>query len=216
MEMICASACLVSLFCFSMEVEHGHLLNEKAHMQRHRVGARGNVTCFPLPLQELFTQLQEQTDLEQQRNAPALPRTGAQLKDIVKVLLTGSASGIEKNIAQAHVRREVVVAMILEAKKRGHRSYACIDEKSVRQRAEALPEDGVPHEIVHLFHTDNAIDKLQPQKAATPVPGRCDAGDAFAHVRPNAVVDEKSCGDGADLNAQRVSAVEAVVERLRM
>ena len=54
-EMICASACIVSLICFTMEVERGGLLQGTAHMARHRVGARGNTTVFPLPLQELFS-----------------------------------------------------------------------------------------------------------------------------------------------------------------
>ena len=66
-EMICASACIVSLICFSMEVEHGSLLQGKAHMARHRVGARGNTTVFPLPLQELFSELSECNDAEKDR-----------------------------------------------------------------------------------------------------------------------------------------------------
>ena len=68
---------------------------------------------------------------------------------------------------------------------------------------------------MHLFQGDGDIDKLQPQKAATPISGRCEPARAFQDHRPNAVVDEKSCMDGSDLNAQRVSAMEVVVKKLR-
>ena len=47
MEMICASPCLTSMICLSMEVKNGNQFDSKLHMQRHRVGARGNATtCF--------------------------------------------------------------------------------------------------------------------------------------------------------------------------
>ena len=83
MEMICASACLVTLLSFSMEAEYGNLLQEGVHMQRHRVGARGNVTCFPLPLQELFEELQGLQELKEVGSSPALPRTGEELSHVV-------------------------------------------------------------------------------------------------------------------------------------
>ena len=57
MEMICASTCITSMICFSLEVKFGNMFNTKAMMQRHRVGARGNATSFQLPWEALLQQL---------------------------------------------------------------------------------------------------------------------------------------------------------------
>ena len=58
MEMMCASPCLTSMICFSMEVKYGNIFDSTLHMQRHRVGARGNVTTFLLPFESLLGELQ--------------------------------------------------------------------------------------------------------------------------------------------------------------
>ena len=63
-----------------------------------------------------------------------------------------------------------------------------------------------------MLANDNSIDVLRPQKAATPVPGRVTAQQAFDGVRPNMVVDEMSGGAGADVNAQDVSAIRRIAE----
>ena len=61
MEMICASPCITTLLCFSMEARYhnDHLFDEKAHMARHRIGARGNALTFPLPWEQLIDTLPE-------------------------------------------------------------------------------------------------------------------------------------------------------------
>ena len=214
-EMICASACIVSLICFSMEVERGSVLQERAHMG-YRVGARGNTTVFPLPLQELFAELTQCQEQEEEAGVPHLPRTGSELANIVKVIIKGSSQNSAKFITQAVVRRDVVVDLIMYAKKCGHRAYQFIDEAAVSARAEALPENGVPDEILHLLEKNDAsIEKLQPQKSATPVPGRVSERSAFDGVRPNAVTDEKSGDQGGDVNSKSVSAIEALVTKLQ-
>ena len=43
----------------------------------------------------------------------------------------------------------------------------------LRHRCEDLPEDGVPMEMLHLLRHDDHLDKVQVQKAATLVDGRC-------------------------------------------
>ena len=65
---------------------------------------------------------------------------------------------------QAVVRRDVVVQLIASMKKRGHRGYrhVCIDD--VEGRAQVLPHDGVPPEIVKLLPLDNLLDNIQIQK----------------------------------------------------
>ena len=86
MEMVCASPCLTTLLCFSMETRYrnDHLLDEKAHMARHRVGARGNALTFPLPWEQLIDTLQrfvaqeEDADGEEgHEKTQSLPWTGA-------------------------------------------------------------------------------------------------------------------------------------------
>ena len=58
--MILASPCFTAMTCFSLELKFGNQFETKVHMQRHRIGARGNVTCFPLPWEKIFRALQEQ------------------------------------------------------------------------------------------------------------------------------------------------------------
>eukprot|EP00972_Heterocapsa_arctica_P065871 9720888-Heterocapsa_arctica.AAC.1 len=82
LELICASVCLTSMICFSLEVKYGNLFDTTVHMQRHRVGARGNATSFPMPWQDLLVQLQNlEAEGGEPAVAPDLPRTGRQLAD---------------------------------------------------------------------------------------------------------------------------------------
>ena len=120
-----------------MGVERGSLLQGQAHMARHRVGARGNTTVFPLPLQELFTELSECKNLEKEKRVPNLPRLGPELANIVKVIIKGGSQDSKKCITQAVVRRKVLVDLIMHAKSCGHRAYQFIDdaaEKAIRAR----------------------------------------------------------------------------------
>ena len=84
-EMICCSVCITSMICFSLEVKYGNMFDSQVHMQRHRVGARGNATTFPLPWQQLLAEL-ENMDLEASRQeTPDLPKVGADLAHVVQV-----------------------------------------------------------------------------------------------------------------------------------
>ena len=79
LELICASTCLTSLIVMSLEERHGgqHLFQEAAHMLQHRVGARGNATCFLMPWQNILSSL---ADLEAAHSkGPDLPRIGSEL-----------------------------------------------------------------------------------------------------------------------------------------
>ena len=58
-EMICASVCITSMICFTLEAKYRNEragenpFDSKVHMARHRMGARGNATSFPLPWPQL-------------------------------------------------------------------------------------------------------------------------------------------------------------------
>ena len=99
----------------------------------------------------------------------------AELVHVVQVLLntndTDDRNSLARFVHQAHVRRHLVVQRILDAKARGHRAYVLVDSDRVRAKAKALPENGIPPELVHLLPNDGSISKLQVQKAATPVDG---------------------------------------------
>ncbi|CAJ1340380.1 unnamed protein product, partial [Effrenium voratum] len=218
MELICASPCVTTLICMSMEARfrsEACALDETAHMARHRFGARGNALSFPLPWEDVLKALQGEGD-----QAAALPRSGAELGQLVRVLLKTNKQGktsdaeIKGLIHQANVRREVVVNLILDMKRLGHPSFAGVDEEGVRLRAAALPADGVPPEVLKVVvqvdaDVDDAEDKLQPQKAATPCDGRQEdvaaAGATFAAQRARAVVAEGCAGE--DANEAAVAAL---------
>ena len=78
-----------------------------------------------------------------------------------------------------------------------------------------LPEDGIPKELLSFFErSDASLDKLQPQKAATPIGGRTNEIDAFKGSRPNAVTDERAGIEGGDINSKSVSAIHTLVQKL--
>ncbi|CAJ1393587.1 unnamed protein product [Effrenium voratum] len=189
MELICASPCVTTLICMSMEARfrsEAGALDEAAHMARHRFGARGNALSFPLPWEDV---LQAGGD-----RAAALPRSGAELGQLV------------------------VVNLVLDMKRLGHPSFAGADEEGVRLRAAALPTDGAPPEVLKVVAQvdadfDDAEDKSQPQKAATPCDGRQEdvaaAGATFAAQRARAVVAEGCAEEDAS------QAAAAALKKLR-
>jgi len=142
LEMMCASVCLTSMICFSMEIKYGNMFHTSVHMNRHRVGARGNVTCFPLPWEGLLDQL---TQLD--HGSPALPRTPQALADIVRVLLKSSElhdkSALKKCIAQGAIRRAVVKRTLLSARARGHPAYRALDLSEMERRLQEFGPCGV-------------------------------------------------------------------------
>ena len=113
LEAILASPCMLSLVCFSLETRHGNVMLEEARRQRFRVGARGNVTLFPLPLEDIFQELQRQAvqGLE-------LPWVGREMANAVRVVLRTSEVTDARVIAQARVQREIVVRLIEEGVRR--------------------------------------------------------------------------------------------------
>ena len=230
-ELVCASPYLTSMVLLSMEsrkkrqAEDPGIFDEKAHMARHRFGARGNAITFPMPVEEMLQALQGKLPEED----AAVPRSGAQLGQAFRVILKTNKHGcateeeIKSLVHQAVVRREagashvgvsfrvsaflsaavarqqVVVNLILDMKEKGHPSFVHLEEDKVRERAEALPEHGVPEEVLNIIPELVAEDaprddKLQPQKQAAPREAPLEdpaaAGAAFAAQRPRVVAAE--------------------------
>ena len=122
MEAFCASPCITTLVCMTMEARYedntrqeaqaAEPLNAKAHMPRHRFGARGNALTFPLPLEDLFLTLQGLSKDAEEGRPLQLPRAGTDLAHVARVLLKTNKEGatsekdIKSLIHQAVVRRE--------------------------------------------------------------------------------------------------------------
>eukprot|EP00959_Pyramimonas_sp_CCMP1952_P223071 4663617-Pyramimonas_sp.AAC.2 len=175
-----------------------------------------------MPWTDMLAQLSAAEDLAAERKPPSVPHTGAELAGIVSVIMKSggdddTAASMAKFVHQALVRRHVVVALIQGAKSRGHRAHRNVCMDAVRRKALELPENDVPAEIMRLVPLDDALDKIQMQKAATPVPrpdGLQEAADILDSTKGNAVVVEKSSFDEGDINSQRIEALRSFVQRL--
>ena len=222
LEVLSASPCLTALTCFSIEWRYlsDRSLAQDAFMNRHRLCAKGNATTFPLQWEDLLSELERLNPTAGAAATCRLPHVGDELRDKIAVLIKvgnkqEGATVPQRIIHQAVVRRHVVVGLIAAMVSRGHPAYKGVDMDAVTLRAEQLPEDGVPAEIVALFANDGTLAQVQRQKAATPV------NDAMTEeqvereftrfLKPNAVVLEKSSAGFHDINARHVSAMEDIV-----
>ena len=175
MELVCASPCITTMVCFSLEKKYRQhrMFDEKAFMNEFRVAARGNATTFPLPWENLLDILQATTDAV--GAGTPLPHTGTELKNFVSVILKSNEpveneESLSKFIHQAVVRRQVVIDLILGALARGHRGYQPLTPAAVRIRAQALPENGVPPEVIAVLANDGQLSAIKRSKAATLYP----------------------------------------------
>ncbi|CAK0866693.1 unnamed protein product [Prorocentrum cordatum] len=224
LEMICASVCVTSMVCFTLEkrCRSERTFDMETGNNMIRMAARGNATSFPMPWTDMLAQLSAAEDLAAERKPPSVPHTGAELAGIVSVIMKSggdddTAASMAKFVHQALVRRHVVVALIQGAKSRGHRAHRNVCMDAVRRKALELPENDVPAEIMRLAPLDDALEKIQMQKAATPVPrpdGLQEAADILDSTKGNAVVVEKSSFDEGDINSQRIEALRSFVQRL--
>lgn len=154
MEMLCASPCLTTMICFSLEqkLRGDRALDQDAWMNRHRMAVRGNATTFPLAWEDLLQQLQELDGEAAKRSCvAALPHTGSKLRELVSVIVKTprpqEAGDLGRIIHQARVRRAVVVRLLEDAVARGHPAFHGLCMESMYSKAQGLPEDGVPDEL---------------------------------------------------------------------
>ena len=88
LEMICASVCITSMICFTLEKKNRgeRAFDVETGMNRHRLGARGNATSFPLPWHDLLQQFKSEEQGEYAGTSD-LPHTGEELSNFVSVIL---------------------------------------------------------------------------------------------------------------------------------
>ena len=219
MELVCASPCFTAMCCFSLEKKllGDRALDQDAFMPRQRLAARGNATTFPLAWEDMLQHLETATS-QAAAGSLRLPRVGVELAETVSVIIKTMETSRDKQalsqvIHQARVRRAVVLELLFEAQRRGHPAYKHVDWAEALSRAEDLPEDGVPEEIVTLLPHDEDLSNVLRQKAATPARGAMSleavAEELGPMCKPNAVVNEKSSAGMGDVNAQQVAALEA-------
>ena len=224
LELLCASPCMTALTCFSIEWRYlqDRSLAQDALMNRHRLCAKGNATTFPLPWEDLLAEFERLGTPATNASVNMLPHVGKELSDKVAVIIkigdkTDKEAIRQQIIHQAVVRRRVVVGLIAAMVARSHPAYQGIDMAVVETRAEMLPDNDVPAEIIALPDNDGSLDQVLRQKAATPVNDQMTAEEArreFGHMlKPNAVVLEKTSAGCQDVNAQHVSALEEIVAR---
>ena len=178
MEILCASVCVTSMLCFTLEDKYsGHrAMAEFVHDNEHRMAARGNATSFPLLWQDLLKQLTEGAKIEELGRSASSPRTGEELAHVVSMFVktSNAKDDADKHMArfihQDMVRRSVVVKLIETMKRKGHRAYNNIDMNEVIAKSVALPEKHVPPEIIRLLPEDDLLSKIEVQKHKTPVP----------------------------------------------
>ena len=225
MELVCASPCFTAMACFSLEKKFlgDRAMDQDAFMPRNRLAARGNATTFPLAWEDLLQAMQGAAS-EAEHGTLKLPRVGAELARVFNVIIKSGnraedADKTAKVIHQARVRRDVVLELLEEARKRAHPAYMQLNMLEARARAEELPEDGVPPEIIALLGYDNDLDNIQRQKAATPVRESMSAEelekDFASTLKPNAVVGERTSAGMCDTNADKVLALRQLAAQSR-
>ena len=223
MEMLCASPCLTTMVCFSLEqkLRGDRALDQDQWMNRNRLVARGNATTFPLAWEDLLQQMQNlesgNKGRKREKNKGGLPHCGEALRQMASVIVKSAHAksddvDIGRVIHQARVRRQVVVQLIEAAVERGHPAFQHVEMEVMYCKAAQLPEDAVPEEVIAVLPLDNALNQIIRQKAATPV--REAMPQEFRHMmKPNAVVAEKTSVGLTDVNASHVSALQATATK---
>ena len=118
-------------------------------------------------------QLQDSERVASMGIGVSLPRAGVELANVVSILLKTAGGDQDKkasagSIHQATVRRKVVVDLIEEMQRRGHSAYKHVDMEAVKQRAEALPVDDDPPELLDCFLWMAHMTKCSPTRMRRP------------------------------------------------
>ena len=185
LELLCASPCILGLVCVVLEVDYRRdsnqsekhakeprrakynkrdMFREAAYDQHYRTAARGNASLSEVPLDDVYSGI-ERLD---QRESALLPRFGADLVGLVKVIVKSRGELPASPIAHATCRRSVVLELLEEGHNRGHKDFARLNMRRARRRVPALPEHCVMPELVHVASEDGSLTKILNQNAATP------------------------------------------------
>ena len=217
MELLCASVCHPTMISIMLECYGYDLRKEKVHMQEHRTGARGNVTAFEQSIDKLYTQF---CRLQDKGKRVDLPRRGVDLQQVVQVTLMANGSNNQlKRISIATVRRDIVLRLIHEMIRRGHRNYCDYNFEDIKSNMSSWDHvDGeVPTEVLALLNTGSSadIDKNRTGKAAAPPdPLAQQDEDPFQYCTATGVVTNGELDEAVDSNAMDSTAYLVFAEEL--
>jgi hypothetical protein len=156
MELLCASVCHPTMINFQVNCYGYNAKNTEVHMHKHRLGARGNMTAFQVPWENVFEEMHRLRETAQIQ----LPRIGSDLLQLVQVALNihGDSPPEEVKIAMlkgATVRRDVVLKLIEHMHKIGHRDYQKYKMKEVEERVKLLHQNDVGEAYAFQVHRQN-------------------------------------------------------------
>ena len=223
MELLCASVCHPTMLSFQVNCYGWDHKKEEVHMQRHRVGARGNMTAFQVPWENVFSEMQKVRDAGQAQ----LPRTGTDLLQLVQVLLQKNGADLDDGdkkqlLKSATVRRDVVLKLIQANHNSGHREYANLDMKKVEKKLYEWDhtDDTVPQEVLvelssHKRNDDKVEEDAGGKAAVAPDPLVTKGDDPLKDGRVMSMACERSSCADLDDNTQFVAAMLETGDRLQ-
>ncbi len=210
MEMLCASlvqpVMLNVVYTTFLErgndMRHEVVQSGKVGGQPGKFGAKGNITGFMMPFERVVAELVKAAESSPEERAASLPRSGAQLSEVVLVTLMYMGDAPDPRIlSKSTVRRGVVVELIEAMVSRGHRNYAHLDMQLVAEKAkrELVPQAGdfepaIPPEVAVVFEGQNF--QHESGKAAAPDdPPRPGTRDPLQFCSRGAVFDTSIMGE---------------------
>ena len=134
-ECACASLSWTALITYHLGEPYGHLMNSTMQGPERRVAARGNVTSFLMPWEDILRNVQHAA--EGSTKVP-LPHDGAVLAALLHVHIVGNSLDVSKHLREVHIRPHVVRMLLEELIQRGFPGYGAYSVDGVRQRVRAL------------------------------------------------------------------------------
>jgi hypothetical protein len=223
MELLCASVCHPTMLSFQVNCYGWDTKKERVHMQKHRVGARGNMTAFQVPWENVFS------EMEKIRTAAntQLPRTGTDLLQLVQVLLQKNGAELEQTdvnqlLASATVKRDTVLKLIKAMHDAGHRDYASLDMNEIQKDLDAWQHvDGtVPKEVLvelssHKRNDEKIEEDAGGKPAVAPDSLVSNGADPLKDRRVMSLACERSSRADLDDNTQFVGGMLETGKRLQ-
>ena len=210
-ELLCASPVNTAMLSLTLQRFNDRVSGSSlAHLSNARLGAKGNVTCFSLPWEEIL-----QT-FSQNGGSNHLPRLGQDLAGLVQVVVESHTYDDTQLVVQhGRVCRAVVVHLIACMIERNHPAYVGINIVDVEQRSTLLPVDGIPPEMIRVIVPHKNGRDLHDGKAALPHEhGHSIHGNIFlSHV--NGVQLDRYSNSAVGINEQRIHRIQSVEEDLK-
>ncbi|CAE8629629.1 unnamed protein product, partial [Polarella glacialis] len=230
-EAAVACPCWTMQTLYYLEGDRGHLLEEEVFNQKARTGVRGNIFSFHMPWEDIIGSLEGAVGNEELVS----PHPPSVLCHLVKLHMRVASVELAPHIRDMKVRAHVVLKLgyyFIEQRRpafrKGNTTVALLKTrfKAAVERLypcsaeeQLLPEEQrqgvIPAELVDIMRL--SIKQRLPRgplfdKNATPAEGPREPGDVFAHVRPQAVLLERTSDSGGEPNAQCAAALNQYSE----